>query len=250
MKKLQSPPDFIRLLASDLRWTLACALTNSDRRVSELVMEVEQPVNLVSYHLKKMRDEGLVSARRSESDGRDVYYSLNLDFLRDLYRAAGSALHPALMNAAAAAVYAPYRVLFVCTHNSARSQMAEGLLRHLSAGQITVASAGSQPTRLHPEAIRAMDSIGIDIRNQHPQHLSAVEGQAFDVVITVCDRAREVCPMFPGSGTMLHWGFTDPAAVIDPDERAYAFEQTAVRLHARIQHFLSTMQQPYAKGAV
>lgn len=241
MNTLSSPPDFIRLLASDLRWTIARSLTDSDHRVGELVMQTGQPVNLISYHLRKMRDEGLVTARRSESDGRDVYYSLNLDYVRDLYRTAGAALHPILLEPTAIRNYPPYRVLFVCTHNSARSQMAEALLRHLSGGQITVTSAGSHPTRIHPEAIRVMQMEGIDIYSQQSRYLSALEGQAFDAVITVCDHAREICPTFPGSGKRLHWGFADPAALTSPVERATAFEQTAQRLRGRIQHFLSTL---------
>src|SRR4249920_2800199 len=96
VQALTPPPEFIKLLAHDLRWGLLKALTTSDHRVQELVLLIGQPMNLVSYHLKKLREDGVVTTRRSEADGRDIYYSLDLGKLRTLYQAAGGALHPAL----------------------------------------------------------------------------------------------------------------------------------------------------------
>ncbi len=238
------PPNLIKLLAHDLRWHLLKALTVSDYRVQELMQVVDEPMNLVSYHLKKLRDGGIVTMRRSEADGRDVYYSLDLPVLRAGYQAAGLALHPALLEQKGLAFPVPVpaqRVLFVCTHNSARSQMAEGLMLHLGGSSIQVFSAGSQPTRLHPDAIRIMDSVGIDIRNQHSKHLSEFEGQAFDYVITVCDRAREVCPTFPGTGHQVHWGFADPTLIEDAGERRRAFDLIARQLSSRIEFFFTTL---------
>lgn len=240
------PPEFIKLLANEVRWGILKALTNGDYQVNELVTRLQQPMNLVSYHLKKMREDALITMRRSEADGRDVYYSLDITRLRQRFLEAGQALHPAVGLALPTTDIDPeqmpqQRILFVCTHNSARSQMAEGLLRHLSHGRLEVFSAGSHPTRVHPEAISAMDSLGIDIRGQSAHHLSEFEGQSFDVVITVCDKAREVCPTFPGSGQQLHWGFPDPLAISDDDGRAEAFSQTAQRLKSRIEYFLTTL---------
>src|SRR5664279_1572558 len=191
------PPEVIKLLAHDLRWHLLKALTTSDLRVQELATWVDEPMNLVSYHLKKLRDDGVVSTRHSEADGRDIYYSLDIGRLRELYQAAGAALHPALCEPTVVTYplpTTPGRVLFVCTHNSARSQMAEGLMRHLGGAYFQVYSAGSHPTQPHSDAIRAMDALGIDIRSQRSKHLQEFENQVFDYVITVCDRAREVCP--------------------------------------------------------
>ena len=238
------PPEFIKLLANDVRWGLLKALTTSDHQVNELVTLLQQPMNLVSYHLKKMRDEALVTTRRSEADGRDVYYSLDLNRLRQLFIETEQALHPAM--GVMLPTFDPksllhQSVLFVCTHNSARSQMAEGLLRHLSYGRLEVTSAGSHPTAVHPDAIRAMDQFGIDIRQQHSRLLDNFKGQPFDIVITVCDKAREVCPTFPGSGQQMHWGFPDPVSIVDDDERAEAFEFTAQRLKSRIEYFLTTL---------
>ena len=241
---LTHPPELIKLLAHDLRWQLLKTLTISDHRVQELVALVGEPMNLVSYHLKKLRDDGVVSMRRSEADGRDVYYSLDMGKLRDLYQTAGAALHPAIGQVAGSIAshrIAAKRVLFVCTHNSARSQMAEGLMRHLANGQIEVSSAGSHPTQLHPDAIDTMDALGIDIRNQQSKPLDAFEGQTFDYVISVCDRAREICPVFPGEGVQIHWGFVDPTQIEDATERRRAFDQIAHQLTTRIEYFLATI---------
>lgn len=241
---LQPSPDFIKLLANDLRWSLLKALTIGDFQVNELVEQLRQPMNLVSYHLKKMRDDGLVSTRRSEADARDVYYTLELDRLRQGFHAAGSALHPALMRPAAPPDSLPLRrqrVLFVCTHNSARSQMAEGILRHLSHAQLDVSSAGSHPTAVHPAAISTLRRFDIDISHQRARSLAEFADHEFDYVITVCDRAREVCPTFPGSAQQLHWGFADPLAVDDERRRADLFDHIARRLFSRIGYFVSTL---------
>ena len=228
-------PELIKLLAHDLRWSLLKNLTISDYQVHELVELIEQPMNLVSYHLKKLREGEIVFTRRSDADGRDIYYSLDLEMLRQQYLEAGAALHPAFGAVPQQAVTNDLRILVVCTHNSARSQMAEGLLRQHD--HIDVHSAGSHPTTLHPDAIRTMDSMGIDIRGQHSKHISEFTSQHFDYVITVCDNAREVCPSFPG-GVQLHWGFSDPTMLEDPEARREAFQKTAQRLKSRIEYFL------------
>lgn len=238
---LEHPPEFIRLLAHDLRWTLLRTLARGDQRVQELAARTGEPMNLVSYHLRQMRQDGLVVSRRSEADGRDVYYTLDLDQVGEHFAQASRALHRSLtVPAPSHAVISPMRVLFLCTHNSARSQMAEGWMRYLGGEQVTVASAGSQPTRVDPQAVEAMAVLGVDISGQHSKHWSALEGIAFDAVITVCDKAREICPVFPG-GESLHWGFPDPHLIEDRQARQQAFAETARRLRSRIQHFLSAL---------
>jgi arsenate reductase (thioredoxin) len=110
------------------------------------------------------------------------------------------------------------RVLFLCTHNSARSQMAEGLLRHLAGDRFEVYSAGTEATFVRPQAIKVMSEIGIDISGQKSKTLEEYLGQPFDYVITVCDAANEACPVFPGAKRRLHWSFEDPAAAVGSEE--------------------------------
>lgn len=235
-----APPDVLKLIAHDLRWAILKRLTAGDYLVHELVGQIGQPMNLISYHLKKLREAGIVTARRSEADARDQYYSLDLDALHAQLDAVSAALHPALTTPTESRPVQGVRVLFVCTHNSARSQMAEALLRHLSGGLIDAHSAGSHPTRLHPDAIATMHAYGLDIRGQASKHVSDYDGQHFDYVITVCDNAREACPTFAG-GQQYHWGLPDPAAITDPEARAEQFRMTADRLKARIGHLLRTL---------
>jgi arsenate reductase len=132
------------------------------------------------------------------------------------------------------------RVLFVCTNNSARSQMAEGLLRHLYGDRYEVESAGTEPTEVHPLAIRAMAERGVDISGQRSKSLNEFQGQEFDLVVTVCDRAKEACPFFPGGGKRVHQSFPDPAAAAGTEEdRLCAFRDVREMIEAWIEEKLS-----------
>jgi protein-tyrosine-phosphatase len=135
----------------------------------------------------------------------------------------------------------PLRVLFLCTGNSARSQMAEALLRQLSHDRVEVHSAGSTPQPdVHPLARATLKNrFGIDTASLHPKSLNRFVDQQFDYVITVCDRAAESCPVFPGDPQRIHWSFADPAAVQDATEQRRAFERVATELAARIRIWLS-----------
>jgi len=131
------------------------------------------------------------------------------------------------------------RVLFLCTHNSARSQMAEGILRHLAGDSVEVASAGTVATQVHPLAIAAMAEKGIDLSGQRSKHMSELSGQQFDTVITVCDNANETCPIFPGAPERIHWSIPDPSAVEgDEETRLRAFRTAADDLMVRIRGLL------------
>lgn len=110
------------------------------------------------------------------------------------------------------------KVLFLCTHNSARSQMAEGLLRAGHGDRYEVWSAGTEPSRVNPYAVRAMAELGIDISDHSSKHIEKFEGDNFDSVVTVCDHAKETCPVFPGAGNYMHHGFTDPSRFRGKDE--------------------------------
>jgi arsenate reductase len=126
------------------------------------------------------------------------------------------------------------RVLILCTGNSARSQMAEGLLRHLAGDRFEVFSAGSKPSQVNPFAIEAMRKRGIDISGQRSKHLSEYLNQPFDFVITVCDQAAETCPLFPGKALRIHWSFPDPAtAQGSEDDMLEAFGGVRAGLEAK-----------------
>jgi protein-tyrosine-phosphatase/DNA-binding transcriptional ArsR family regulator len=240
-----SPPSFLALAGHPLRWRLLSELARSDLRVRELCGLVGGPQALVSYHLGRLRAERLVSMRRSAADGRDVYYSLDLARCGELLGATGAALHPGLRPAPRApARPAHARVLFLCTGNSARSQMAEALAKELSGGAMEAFSAGSHPKPLHPNAVRVMGARGIDLAGRRSKHLSEFATWRFDCVISLCDRVREVCPELPGHPELIHWSIPDPARAGDSDEQTYpAFERTANELAQRIPFVLELIKE-------
>jgi protein-tyrosine-phosphatase/DNA-binding transcriptional ArsR family regulator len=245
------PQAFMQLTGHPLRWRLLGELGRSDRMVHELTGLVGQPQNLVSYHLGKLRDAGLVSAHRSSADRRDAYYTVNLARISALLTATGVAVHPGLRLTSppptgARAGAAPARVLFLCTGNSSRSQIAEALAWVRSGGLVEAHSAGSHPKPLHANAVRVMhEEHGIDLSGQRSKHLSVFAQQRFDQVISLCDRVREVCPEFPGQPETIHWSIPDPAAVQGDDEATYpAFQQTAAELETRVGFLLAAVTQP------
>jgi protein-tyrosine-phosphatase len=249
--QVAAPPTFVRLAAHPLRWRLLAELADSDYRVRELVARVDQPQNLVSYHLRLLRDGRLVTATRSSFDGRDSYYHLDLDRCADELTASGAALHPALYWTPGPPIPAapqPWAgrpaVLFICTGNSARSVIAETLLRHHTAGAVDVTSAGTRPKpSLHPHTVRVLrEGFGIDIADQRPRHLDDLAGRAFNHVITLCDKAREACPEFPDHPRRAHWSVADPAVAEGTGDAGYpAFELTAADIDTRIGHLLPVL---------
>ena len=126
------------------------------------------------------------------------------------------------------------RVLILCTGNSARSQMAEGLLRHLAGDRFEVFSAGTRPVGLNPNAVKAMAELGIDISKHRSKSVDEFAGQQFDYVITVCDNAKESCPLFPGGGQRIHQSFEDPAAAPETQKM-----EVFRRVRDQISHWLS-----------
>jgi ArsR family transcriptional regulator, arsenate/arsenite/antimonite-responsive transcriptional repressor / arsenate reductase (thioredoxin) len=244
-----SPPSFLRLAGHPLRWQLLSELARSDRQVRELTKVLGKPQSLVSYHLSRLRAGQLVSMRRSSADGRDAYYSVDLARCGELLAAAGGALHPGLALAPPPregdAVHGRrVRVLFLCTGNSTRSQMAEALLEDLAGDAIEAASAGSYPKTVHPNAVRVMRERGIDLSERRSKHLNRFARRRFDHVITLCDRVREVCPEFPGHPERIHWSIADPTLEGDPDEESYpAFERTAAEIETRVRLLLHVIRQ-------
>ncbi len=241
-----SPGEFLQLIADSGRWQLLGELARSDRRTGELSELLSKPQNLVSYHLGELREAGLVSARRSSADGRDTYYRVDLERCGELLSAAGAALQPGMrldvlpseqINIRRRPVP---RVLFLCTGNSARSQMAEALVEHRSGHRIRACSAGSHPKALHPNAVRVMAERGIDISGRLTKHLSRFAATNFDRVITLCDKVREICPEFPGEPSVVHWSMPDPAAEGDTTAQIYrAFRGCADELETRIRFLIA-----------
>jgi len=248
-----APPRFLQLAAHPVRWRLLGELARSDRPVRELTGLLDQPQSLVSYHLGRLRDAELVSMRRSSADRRDAYYTVNLARCGELLAATGAALHPGLRLTLRSQAHAretrssarSRRVLFLCTGNGARSQMAEALLEHVSNKTVETYSAGSRPKSLHPNAVRVMRERGIDISGQRAKHLSEFARRRFDYVISLCDRVREVCPEFPGHPEVIHWSIPDPALEGENDQESYpAFRRTAAELETRIRFLLHVIQYP------
>jgi protein-tyrosine-phosphatase/DNA-binding transcriptional ArsR family regulator len=235
----------MRLLADPVRWRLMQELASGDQRVRELTVAVRQPQNLVSYHLRQLRAAGLVTARRSSFDGRDTYYRLDVHGCADALSASLSALHPALASLPEVrqkTATARGRVLFVCSGNSGRSPMAEALLRHRAGAQVEAMSAGINPKPLHPDAVAVMrDRYRLDITSHEPTPVKAVAREPFDFIITLCDKAREHCPGFPGHPGLIHWSMPDPAAA-EGDLAGYpAFDRTAAELDTRIRFLLPVL---------
>jgi protein-tyrosine-phosphatase/DNA-binding transcriptional ArsR family regulator len=246
------PPPFLRLAAHPVRWRLLRELVHSDRAVRELTELLDARQNLVSYHLTQLAGAGVVRGRNSSADRRDRYYMIDLRRCGELLQESGAWLHPGLRfvpspPAAASAGGRSRRrprVLFLCTGNSARSQMAEALLARMSDGAVEAVSAGSNPKPLHPNAVRVLNERGIDISTNHTKHLAEFASQRFDVVITLCDRVREVCPEFPSHPDRVHWSIADPALAGTTDRATYpTFQLLATELETRVTFLLARLDE-------
>jgi ArsR family transcriptional regulator, arsenate/arsenite/antimonite-responsive transcriptional repressor / arsenate reductase (thioredoxin) len=250
-RPVRRAPGFLGLAADPVRWRVLGELSRSDRRVRELCELVKRPQSVVSYHLGKLRAQGLVASRRSAADGRDSYYVLDLARCGELLARSGGALHPALRLAPTpphewdrASPPASPRALFLCTGNTARSQIAEALVEELAHGEVEARSAGSHPKPLHPNAVRVMRARGIDLSGKRSKRLNEFADERFDFVVSLCDRVREVCPEFPGHPDLIHWSIPDPAREGSTDEETYpAFERTAAELAIRIPFLLELIAE-------
>ena len=252
VRRAEGPPRFLQLAGHPVRWRLLGELARSDRAVRELTVLLDEPQSLVSYHLGRLRQGALVTMRRSSADRRDSYYAIDLARCGELLAGSGGALHPGLQLVPAppphpASAQDPkrrWRVLFLCTGNGTRSQLAEALLTFLSEGRVDVVSAGSDPKPVHPNAVRVMRERGIDISANRSKHFREFARRRFDYVITLCDRVREVCPELPGLPETIHWSIPDPGLEGDSDQASYpAFERTARELETRIRFLLPVIDR-------
>lgn len=250
-----SIPSILKLMAHKVRWNLLQLLVESDYRIQDLVMLLHLPQNLVSCHLRLLREWQMITERRSNADEQSSYYRVDLEHFHTLYQAAAADLHsslahglPGKLQPEATPPTSPVRILFLCTENSARSQMAEALLRRHSHGALEVVSAGSLPANhIHPLAVKVMTSLGMDIGHQYPKYLEAFRGERFDYVVTLCNHLKETCPTFPGDPKRIHWSFADPTLVEGPEEVRYrAFEQTVLQLSLRLRLWLTILR--YHRG--
>ncbi|MBK9712661.1 MAG: arsenate reductase ArsC [Kouleothrix sp.] len=242
------PASLIAALRDPACRQLVAALVLNDVRLGDLALEAALPQAEVAALLEPLCAAGVLIDRPSDANAQDVYYHLDLDALRSVYQAAGAPVPTELDPVEEARVCSDERtkaprVLFLCTRNSARSQLAEGITRLLSKGQVDVFSAGTQPGVLHPMAIDVLTSLNVDVSRQHSKHLEIFLGQSFDYVITVCDNAGETCPVFPGAKRTIHWSIPDPAGVEDAVERGRAFRQAAMELQNRIRYLLIAIER-------
>lgn len=245
-----SLPDFLKVVAHETRWRMLTQLAASEYSIAELSIALREPQSIVADHIQMLHDQGLITQRRSVSDEHIRYYSFDLEAVRAQYVQIGEALHPAFFSSQfpQPPVTAPAkkiaRVLFLCTENSARSQMAEALLTSISHGTVEAASAGSNPTQIHPYALRALAAVGIDINQRKSKHVDQFLDQTFDRIITLCDRMHEACLHVSNDPHCLHWGFPDPAGVQGTEEQKYrAFEQTGLQLATRIRYLLIFLER-------
>jgi len=243
----ESAPEVLGLLGHDLRWRLVQALARSDRRVNELVDRTRERQNLVSYHLGLLKRAGLVRERRSSSDARDIYYRLDLRRLDSELSASAASLRPAIVGSATKAAHragrsSRPRVLFICTGNSARSQMAEAILRSRAGDAVEVFSAGPRPAGVHPIALQVLADLNLPTEGLHSKAIEEVSGD-FDLVVTLCDIAREDCPPVRGHPEHVHWSIADPAGLSGSlAQRRRAFRATCSELAERIDQLLAQLR--------
>jgi ArsR family transcriptional regulator, arsenate/arsenite/antimonite-responsive transcriptional repressor / arsenate reductase (thioredoxin) len=238
-------PKVLKLAGHDVRWRLIQSLARTDQRVNELVDVVRLPQNLVSYHLRLLKEGDLVSERRSSADGRDVYYHLELDRFIQALADSSVSVHSSIARLSRLPRGRPPTcVLFICTGNSARSQIAEAMLRAESGSQIDVRSAGPSPTAVHPVALAVLKGRGIPVAGLRSKGLDEVRGGNFDIVVTLCDKAREACDPEEFGAEVIHWSLPDPAEVKDHGaKQRRAFEATADEIAVRIHHLVRALDR-------
>ena len=230
-------------------------LAGSDLQVGELTQALDQPQGLVSYHLARLRAGGLVSSHKSSFDGRVVYYRVNLDRCGELLAASGAAIHPGLCSSGPPTpeqlVVRDRRrisVLFACTGNGTRSQIAEALLRSKAGDTVKVVSAGSHPKPIHPNAIRVLAERGIDISDAESKPIKQFGSRRFEYAITLCDKVREICPEFPGQRRAMHWSIEDPSRLPGSLHATMpAFRAVAADLESRIGFLISLINNDSTK---
>lgn len=235
-----SAPLVATLMGHPIRWEILTALSRSDRRVSELVDLTGASQNLVSYHLGLLREGHVISARRSSADARDVYYILDQRAVASQLADLQSTLHPALAPGGSKRAARGF-VLFLCTANSARSQMAEALMRRTAGRTVRAVSAGSHPEPVHPLALRVLSERGVSTAGLRPKHWSEVTRTNLARVVTLCDMVREELPRELVTANHVHWSLADPAGVTGGSRRLAAFRDTADLIEVRVRGLIAEL---------
>jgi len=238
----------LQVLGHELRWKLADQLSRSDLKVGELTEATGEAQNLVSYHLRLLRDAGVVHERRSSADGRDIYYTLDRAAVTKGLLGAIASLNPGAARPGPGDSARPLRrhvasVLFLCTGNSARSQIAEAMLGGLGWRHVIVRSAGTHPTSVHPQVFEVLESRGLRSGNLRSKSITEFADRNFDYVVTLCDIARTESIQWSGKPRRLHWSIPDPVSARGGRGAvAKAFGLVADEIEVRVREFYGELR--------
>jgi ArsR family transcriptional regulator, arsenate/arsenite/antimonite-responsive transcriptional repressor / arsenate reductase (thioredoxin) len=234
----------LKLLAHDLRWAVVKSLATTDMRVGEIVAGVQQPTNLVSYHLKKLRDGNVVNAHRSNADARDVYYTLDFDRVREALKLVGKSVS---LFSQGLPANLPVRIVFVCTDGSLRSRMAAAIAyklnEQLEGNYIESYIGGLTLAPLHPETAHILRQLNLDVHHTPLRHIDEFNTDNVDFAITVCDQVRDMYPAFPPDLKRMHWSIPPPSPMQDPEARQEAYRETYKLIEDRIVYFIESLQR-------
>jgi protein-tyrosine-phosphatase len=245
-QNLETAISALRNFGEPNRLTIIALLSTGPMLVGDICIASGLPLTLVSQHLRVLRESGMVWAKRDGKDARAVWYSLNPERIKEIQTALSMVFDMAKMvdrrifetKQSPELFREKFRVLFLCSGNSARSQMAEALLQHYGSGLMEARSAGTHPREVHPLTIKVLSEIGIDTTGLKAKHYSVFGQESFRYVITVCDRANEECPDFHGDYQRIHWSIADPVKGENEDELINVFKQTRQELAGRIDLFV------------
>jgi ArsR family transcriptional regulator, arsenate/arsenite/antimonite-responsive transcriptional repressor / arsenate reductase (thioredoxin) len=245
-QNLETTISALRNFSEPNRLAIISLLSTGPMLVGDICNASGLPLTLVSQHLRVLRESGMVRAERDGKDARAVWYSLNPQRIKEIQKALSMVFDMTkivdrrIPEAKQGLNFKgeKFSVLFLCSGNSARSQMSEALLQHYGKGLIEGRSAGTHPRKVHPLTVKVLEEIGLDTTGLKTKHYSVFSRESFRYVITVCDRANEECPDFKGDYQRIHWSIADPVKDGNEDELVNVFKQTRQELAERIELFV------------
>jgi Protein-tyrosine-phosphatase len=245
-QNLETTVSALRNFGEPNRLAIISLLSTGPMLVGDICIASGLPLTLVSQHLRVLRESGMVRAERDGKDARAVWYHLNPERIKEIQTALSMVFDMTKIvdrripeaKQSSDLSREKFRVLFLCSGNSARSQMAEALLQHNGKGLIEARSAGTHPREVHPLTIKVLAEIGLDTTGLRTKHYSVFNQETFHYVITVCDRANEECPDFNGDYQRIHWSIADPVKAGNENELIKVFTQTRQELAGRIALFI------------